>query len=44
MCHEDQRWMKLTQDHVQWWTLVLEALKLLVLLPEIDLVSYSFDH
>ena len=32
---EDGRWMELAQDHVQWWALVLEVLKLCVLLPEL---------
>jgi hypothetical protein len=28
------KWMKLAQDRVQWWTLVLAVLNLRVLLPE----------
>jgi hypothetical protein len=28
---EDRRWMKLTQDRVQWWALVLAVLNLRVL-------------
>jgi len=28
---EDERWMELAQDHVQWQALVLAVLKLLVL-------------
>jgi hypothetical protein len=31
---EDGRWMELDQDHVQWWALVLEVLKLWILLPQ----------
>jgi hypothetical protein len=27
--------MEVTQEHVQWWALVLAVLKLLVLLPEL---------
>jgi hypothetical protein len=34
----DGRWMQLAQDHVQWLSLVLVVLNLLVLLPE--LVNY----
>jgi hypothetical protein len=31
---EDGRWMELAQNRAQWLTLVLAALKLLILLPE----------
>jgi hypothetical protein len=31
---EDERWMELAQDHVQWWALVLAVLNLQILLPE----------
>jgi len=31
---EDGRWMKLAQDRVQWWTLVLAVLNLRILLPD----------
>jgi hypothetical protein len=27
------RWLKMVQDHIQWWALVLSALNLRVLLP-----------
>jgi hypothetical protein len=32
--YECASWMELTQDHVQWWTLVLMVLILWVLVPE----------
>jgi hypothetical protein len=32
--YESASWMELTQDHVQWWTLVLMVLILWVLVPE----------
>jgi hypothetical protein len=31
---EDERWMELTQDHVEWQAVVLAALNLQVLLSE----------
>jgi hypothetical protein len=30
---EDAKWIKLTQDHVQWKVLVLEVLHIQILLP-----------
>lgn len=31
---ENVEWIKLIQDHAQWWALVFEMVKLGVLLPE----------
>jgi len=34
ICCEDGRWIKLAQDCVQWWVLVLAVLNLCVLPPD----------
>jgi hypothetical protein len=37
---EDGRWMELSQDRVQWQTVVLAVLNLGVLLPKSCLINY----
>jgi len=34
MGSEDSRWMKLAQDHIHWWSLVLMVLSFWAMLPE----------
>jgi hypothetical protein len=41
ICYEDEKWVELGQDCVQWQALVLVVLNLWVLLPESKLVSQS---